>query len=115
LKKLQRFCTQKYKKIQKYKKLQRFCSHFRPAFLQLVPQHLYEQFLDHVLCALEVAAHYDSNGKALMQYIILFFPPKSLRCFKAQRCYKDRVLMPTGNPKAGLPDGLFSNQKYQFG
>lgn len=64
-------------------------------FLQLVPQHLYEQFLDHVLCALEVAAHYDANGKALMQYIILFFPPKSMRCFKAQRCYKDRVLMPT--------------------
>ena len=64
-------------------------------FLQLVPYHLYEEFLDNVLCALEVAAHYDSNGKNLMQYVILFFPPQSLRRFKARRCYKDRVLMPT--------------------
>ena len=39
-------------------------------FLQLVPYHLYEEFLDNVLCALEVAAHYDSNGKNLMQYVI---------------------------------------------
>lgn len=64
-------------------------------FLQLVPYHLYEEFLDNVLCALEVAAHYDSNGKNLMQYVILFFPPQSMRRFKARRCYKDRVLMPT--------------------
>ena len=34
-------------------------------FLQLVPYHLYEEFLDNVLCALEVAAHYDSNGNNL--------------------------------------------------
>lgn len=64
-------------------------------FLRLVPAHLYEQFLDNVLCALEVAAHYDANGKNLMQYVILFFPPRSMRRFKARRCYKDRVLMPT--------------------
>lgn len=57
-------------------------------FLQLIPCHLYEQFLDNVLCALEVAAHYDANGKNLMQYVILFFPPKSMRRFKARRCYK---------------------------
>ena len=43
-------------------------------FLQLIPAHLYEQFLDNVLSSLEVAGHYDANGKALMQYIILFFP-----------------------------------------
>ena len=30
-----------------------------------------------------------------MQYVILFFPPQSMRRFKARRCYKDRVLMPT--------------------
>ncbi len=64
-------------------------------FLRLVPNHLYEQFLDNVLCALEVAAHYDTNGKDLMQYVTLFFPPRSMRRFKARRCYKDRVLMPT--------------------
>jgi hypothetical protein len=64
-------------------------------FLRLVPNHLYEQFLDNVLCALEVAAHYDPIGKNLMQYVILFFPPRSMRRFKARRCYKDRVLMPT--------------------
>ena len=51
-------------------------------FLQLVPAHLYEQFLDNVLCSLEVAGHYDANGKALMQYIILFFPKSSMRRFK---------------------------------
>lgn len=62
-------------------------------FFQLVPGHLYEQFLDHVLCALEVAGHYDYVGKQLMQYIILFFP-KHTRRFRAQR-YVDRVLMPT--------------------
>lgn len=64
-------------------------------FLSLVPCHLYEEFLDNVLCALEVAGHYDSNGKNLMQYVIFFFPPNSMRRFKARRCYKDRVLMPT--------------------
>lgn len=53
------------------------------------------KFPDNVLCALEVAAHYDSNGKNLMQYVILFFPPQSMRRFKSRRCYKDRVLMPT--------------------
>ena len=42
-------------------------------FLSLVPCHLYEEFLDNVLCALEVAGHYDSNGKNLMQYVITFF------------------------------------------
>ena len=51
-------------------------------FLQLVPAHLYEQFLDNVLSSLEVAGHYDANGKALMQYIILFFPKSSMRRFK---------------------------------
>ena len=30
-----------------------------------------------------------------MQYVIFFFPPNSMRRFKARRCYKDRVLMPT--------------------
>ena len=35
------------------------------------------------------------TGKNLMQYVILFFPPQSMRRFKARRCYKDRVLMPT--------------------
>ena len=65
------------------------------SFYSLVPCHLYAEFLDNVLCALEVAAHYDSNGKNLMQYVILFFPPRSMRSFKLRRCYKDRVLMPT--------------------
>ena len=51
-------------------------------FLQLVPTHFYEQFLDNVLSSLEVAGHYDANGKALMQYIILFFPKSSMRRFK---------------------------------
>ena len=51
-------------------------------FLQLIPTHLYEQFLDNVLSSLEVAGHYDANGKALMQYIILFFPKSSMRRFK---------------------------------
>ena len=41
-------------------------------FLSLVPCHLYEEFLDNVLCALEEAGHYDSNGKNLMQYVITF-------------------------------------------
>jgi len=63
-------------------------------FLRLIPTHLYEEFLDNVLCALEVACHYDATGKALMQYVVLFFP-KGMRRFKAKRCYKDRVLMPT--------------------
>ena len=36
-----------------------------------------------------------STGKNLMQYVILFFPPQAMRRFKARRCYKDRVLMPT--------------------
>ena len=38
-------------------------------FLSLVPCHLYEEFLDNFLCALEVAGHYDSTGKNLMQYV----------------------------------------------
>ena len=29
------------------------------------------------------------------RYVIFFFPPNSMRRFKARRCYKDRVLMPT--------------------
>lgn len=62
-------------------------------FFQLIPVHMYECFLDNVLCALEVAGHYDHNGKQLMQYIILFFP-KQIKRFRAQR-YADRVLMPT--------------------
>ena len=53
-------------------------------FLQLIPTHLYEQFLDNVLSSLEVAGHYDANGKALMQYIILFFPKSSMRRFKVK-------------------------------
>ena len=53
-------------------------------FLQLIPTHLYEQFLDNVLSSLEVAGHYDANGKALMQYIILFFPKSSMRRFKVR-------------------------------
>ena len=64
-------------------------------FLRLVPCHLYEEFLDNVLRALEVATHYDSNGKNLMEYVILFFPPRSMRRFKIRRCYKDRILKPT--------------------
>ena len=56
-------------------------------FLQLVPAHLYEQFLDNVLSSLEVAGHYDANGKALMQYIILFFPKSSMRRFKVKKQY----------------------------
>ena len=51
---------------------------------QLIPVHMYECFLDNVLCALEVAGHYDHNGKQLMQYIILFFP-KQIKRFRAQR------------------------------
>lgn len=43
-------------------------------FFQLVPGHLYEQFLDNVLCALEVAGHFDQTGYQLMPYIHLFFP-----------------------------------------
>jgi len=62
-------------------------------FFQLIPVHLYECFLDNVLCALEVAGHFDHNGKQLMQYIALFFP-EHIRRFRAQ-CYADRVLMPT--------------------
>jgi len=62
-------------------------------FFQLVPGHLYEQFLDNVLCALEIAGHFDITGKQLMQYIILFFP-KGIKRFKAFR-YVDRVLLPT--------------------
>ena len=31
------------------------------------------------------------------RYVIFFFPPNSMRRFKARRCYKDRVLMPTIN------------------
>ena len=54
-------------------------------FLQLVPTHFYEQFLDNVLSSLEVAGHYDANGKALMQYIILFFPKSSMRRFKVNK------------------------------
>jgi hypothetical protein len=49
----------------------------------LVPFHLYECFLDNVLCALEVAGHYDHVGKQLMQYITLFFP-KHIKRFRAQ-------------------------------
>lgn len=62
-------------------------------FFQLIPVHMYECFLDNVLCALEVAGHYDHIGKQLMQYITLFFP-KHIKRFRAQR-YADRVLMPT--------------------
>jgi len=62
-------------------------------FFQLIPVHMYECFLDNVLCALEVAGHYDLIGKQLMQYITLFFP-KHIKRFRAQR-YADRVLMPT--------------------
>jgi hypothetical protein len=62
-------------------------------FFQLIPVHMYECFLDNVLCALEVAGHYDQIGKQLMQYITLFFP-KHIKRFRAQR-YADRVLMPT--------------------
>jgi len=61
-------------------------------FFQLVPLHLYECFLDNVLCALEIAGHFH-NGKQLMQYIALFFP-KHIKRFKAQG-YAPRVLMPT--------------------
>ena len=32
-------------------------------FLRLIPNHLYEEFLDNVLCALEVACHYDATGE----------------------------------------------------
>jgi len=63
-------------------------------FLRLIPVHHYEHFLDNVLSALEVACHYDENGRALMQYVVLFFP-KQMKKFKLKRCYKDRVLMPT--------------------
>jgi len=62
-------------------------------FFRLVPHHMYECFLDYVLTALEVAGHFDSVGKELKHYIILFFPPHLLR-FRAGR-YADRVLMPT--------------------
>lgn len=62
-------------------------------FFQLIPLHMYECFLDNVLCALEVAGHYDQVGKQLMQYITLFFPPHIKR-FRAQR-YADRVLIPS--------------------
>ena len=53
-------------------------------FFQLIPVHMYECFLDNVLCALEVAGHYDQIGKQLMQYITLFFP-KHIKRFRAQR------------------------------
>jgi len=62
-------------------------------FFQLIPVHLYECFLHNVLCALDIAGHFDTNGKQLMQYIALFFP-KHIKRFRAQR-YADRVLMPT--------------------
>lgn len=75
-------------------------------FFQLIPVHMYECFLDQVvqtysstwkyfhctsqvLCALEVAGHYDTIGKQLMQYITLFFP-RHIKRFRAQR-YADRV------------------------
>jgi len=63
-------------------------------FLRLVPSHLYEEFLDHVLSSLEVASHYDSTGRGLLQYVVLFFP-RQMKRFKVKRCYKDRVLLPT--------------------
>jgi len=63
-------------------------------FLQLVPPPLYEQFLDCVLTSLDIAAHFDACGKQLMQYIILFFPEKQIRRFRARK-YVDRVLRPT--------------------
>ncbi len=63
-------------------------------FLRLVPGHRYEQFLDSVLQALEVAGHFDQTGRQLMQYIVLFFP-RHIRCFRVARRYDDRVLMPT--------------------
>lgn len=63
-------------------------------FFQLVPSHMYEQFLDSVLCALEVAGHFDNVGKQLTQYVILFFP-KHMRRFRAQQRYNDRVMIPT--------------------
>jgi len=62
-------------------------------FFQLIPVHMYECFLDQVLCALEVAGHYDTIGKQLMQYITLFFP-RHIKRFRAQR-YADRVLIPS--------------------
>jgi len=62
-------------------------------FFQLIPVHMYECFLDNVLCALEVAGHYDTVGKQLMQYITLFFP-RHIKRFRAQR-YADRVLIPS--------------------
>ena len=63
-------------------------------FLQLVPNNLYEEFLDNVLSTLEFACHYDAIGKSLMQYVTLFFP-RNMRRFRISRRYKDRVLMPT--------------------
>ena len=64
-------------------------------FLRLVPCHVYEQFLESVLCALEVAGHYDCTGKQLTQYVLLFFP-RGMKRFRAQR-YVDRVLTPAIN------------------
>ena len=57
-------------------------------FLRLIPVHHYEHFLDNVLSALEVACHYDENGRALMQYVVLFFP-KQMKKFKLKR-YKSQ-------------------------
>lgn len=62
-------------------------------FFQLVPCHLYEQFLDNILCSLEVANRFDLIGKQLTQYIILFFP-RHIKRFRAQK-YNDKVLLPT--------------------
>ena len=53
-------------------------------FLRLVPGHHYETFLDHVLCALEVASHYDAAGRGLLQYVVLFLPRHMAR-FKVKR------------------------------
>ena len=63
-------------------------------FLRLIPQHLYEEFLDNVLCALDFVSHLGPTGKPLMQYVVLFFP-KSLARFRAKRRFKDRVMVPT--------------------
>lgn len=58
-------------------------------FFQLVPAHLYEQFLDDVLRALQFASSFDQTGQQLTQYIILFFP-REMKRYRAQK-YMDKV------------------------
>lgn len=65
-------------------------------FLRLVPCHVYEQFLESVLCALEVAGHYDCTGKQLTQYVLLFFP-RGMKRFRVAHRYVDRILTPAIN------------------